>query len=258
MVHDTPTGRQIKAAPINQFALSLFGPIAKDYERWSRILSLGQDPRWRRHMVRGLQAAAGARILDVAAGTGEVTRLLAGRGLSVISLDQSPEMISMAVRRGAVAVLGRAEALPFPDNCFDALTFTYLFRYVQDPISCLKELVRVVRPGGAVGMVEFGRPGGIWAPFWMIYTRTVLPLAGTLISGGWRRAGKFLGPSIDDLHRRFPGDRLLQMWRESGLSHVSAKHLTFGSGLVMWGQKKRASGTGISPKGDCFTRPHAK
>lgn len=237
MVDDIPIGPQKKAAPINQFALDLFAPIAKDYELWSRILSLGQDPRWRRHMVRRLEVAAGSRVLDVAAGTGEVSRLLAKRDLSVISLDQSPEMISVAARRGAVAILGRAEALPFPDNCFDALTFTYLFRYVEDPLSCMKELVRVVRPRGTIGMVEFGRPGSIWAPFWMMYTRIVLPLASLLISGGWRRVGGFLGPSIDDFHLRCPGDKLLRIWRESGLSNVSMKHLTLGSGLVMWGRK---------------------
>jgi len=238
MHDDTSRGRQRKAAAINQFALDLFAPIAKDYERWSRILSLGQDPRWRKHMVRQLDVETGSRVLDVAAGTGEVSRLLKKRGLSVISLDQSPEMISMAVRRGAVAVLARAEALPFPDHCFDALTFTYLFRYVDDPLSCMKELVRVVRPGGRVGMVEFGRPGGLWSPFWVMFTRILLPLGGILISGGWRRVGRFLGPSIDAFHRRFPRETLIEIWQESGLEKVSVKRLTLGSGLVVWGRKK--------------------
>jgi demethylmenaquinone methyltransferase / 2-methoxy-6-polyprenyl-1,4-benzoquinol methylase len=222
---------------LNRFAQDLFAPLAGDYERWSRLLSFGQDPLWRRSMVEGLGLAPGSRVLDVAAGTGEVTRLLSARGFRVASLDQSREMLSQAAARGATAVLGRAEALPFPDGAFDGLTFTYLLRYVEDPAACLRELARVVRPGGVVGMVEFGRPKGFWDPLWRFYVGCCLPAAGTLIAPGWKRVGSFLGPSIDAFHRRFPAGELARLWEGAGLTDLRAAHPSVGGGLVIWGKK---------------------
>jgi demethylmenaquinone methyltransferase/2-methoxy-6-polyprenyl-1,4-benzoquinol methylase len=223
---------------VNEFAVGLFAPLATGYATWSRWLSFGQDPMWRRTMVDGLGLGSGARVLDVAAGTGEVTRLLQARSARVVSLDQSPDMLGEAVRLGAVGVLGRAEELPFPDNAFDGLTFTYLLRYVADPLACLRELVRVVRPGGPVGMVEFGRPAGLWRGLWRFYTRKGLPAAGALISPGWREVGAFLGPSIDAFHDRHPGDSLAGLWRDAGLAGVRSARLSVGGGLVMWGRKQ--------------------
>jgi len=223
---------------INQTALNLFAPIAHDYGVWSRVLSFGQDSRWRKGMVRQLALPAGAKILDVAAGTGEVTRLLQQRGYTVISLDQSPEMLAMAVQDGAVATIARAEKLPFPSDCFDGLTFTYLLRYIADPLSCMVELARVVRPNGRVGMVEFGRPGGIWGALWFFYTRLCLPLAGKCVGPGWHHVGKFLGPSIDDFWQRFPDNSLVQLWESAGFSEISIDRISLGGGIIMTGRKK--------------------
>lgn len=226
------------ASSRNRFAIDLFAPIAHDYGRWSRVLSFGQDPLWRKRLVARLGVKAGDLILDVAAGTGEVSRLLSKRGCKVVSLDQSMEMLSYCARRGAATVRGRAEQLPFSDNLFDGLTFTYLLRYVDDQLACMRELVRVVRPGGVVGMVEFGRPKNIWGPLWRFYTRVCLPAAGAVISPGWLTVGRFLGPSIDDFHRRFPEDALSRMWQEAGLADVRSIHMSFGGGLILWGRKK--------------------
>ncbi|MFQ5947332.1 MAG: methyltransferase domain-containing protein, partial [Acidimicrobiia bacterium] len=132
---------------LNHEARRLFAPIAGDYERWARVLSLGQDPRWRAEMVAGLDLPKGSLVLDVAAGTGAITRLVESRGFDVVALDQSPEMLRAAKQEGATAVQARAERLPFPDESFDGLTFSYLLRYVTDPSRCMQELVRVVRPG---------------------------------------------------------------------------------------------------------------
>ena len=224
-------------SPINQTALNLFAPIAHDYGVWSRVLSFGQDPRWRRAMVQQLALSAGTRILDVAAGTGEVTRLLQQRGYTVISLDQSSEMLALAVREGALATIARAEKLPFSSDCFDGLTFTYLLRYVDDPLSCMVELARVVRPNGMVGMVEFGRPRGIWGPLWFFYTRLCLPLAGKCVGRGWHRVGSFLGPSIDDFWQRFPDNTLAQLWESAGFSEVTMDRKSLGGGVIMTGRK---------------------
>lgn len=225
------------AASKNKIAVDLFAPIAKEYERWSRILSFGQDPQWRKQMVGSFKLAPGAKVLDVAAGTGEVTRLLAGRDYRVVSLDQSPEMLAEAAQKGAVSINGRAEALPFADDVFDGLTFTYLLRYVENPASCMKELVRVVRPGGMVGMVEFGRPRRIWGGLWWFYTRAGLPAAGALIGSGWQRVGAFLGPSIDEFHHRYPEEALIKLWEDSGLENIKVSKPSLQGGLIMWGQK---------------------
>ncbi len=224
-------------SPINQNALNLFAPIAHDYGVWSRILSFGQDPRWRNAMVRQLALPAGSRILDVAAGTGEVTRLLQQQEYTVISLDQSPEMLAQAVRDGAVATIARAEKLPFPSDSFDGLTFTYLLRYVDDPLSCMVELARVVRPNGRVGMVEFGRPRGIWGPIWFFYTRLCLPLAGKCVGRGWHSVGSFLGPSIDDFWQRFPDNTLAQLWESAGFTEITMDRKSLGGGVIMTGRK---------------------
>ncbi len=222
---------------INHDTRRLFAPIAQDYERWARVLSLGQDPRWRGEMVAGLDLARGSRVLDVAAGTGAITRLIEARGFNVIALDQSPEMLQAARQQGATTVQAKAESLPFPDESFDGLTFSYLLRYVTDPRSCMEELVRVVRPGGMIGMVEFGRPRRQWGPPWWFYTRVLLPTAGWLIGSGWHRVGSFLGPSIDDFHRRFPGHALVELWRAAGLTAVRARECSLGGSMLMWGCK---------------------
>ncbi|HZD23075.1 MAG TPA: class I SAM-dependent methyltransferase [Acidimicrobiia bacterium] len=218
-------------------ARELFAPIASDYERWARVLSMGQDGRWRHTMVDGLDLTPGSRVLDVAAGTGSITRLLQERGFEVVSLDQSHEMLVEAVEQGATGVVAAAERLPFPDSSFDGVTFGYLLRYVDTVSGCLEELVRVTRPGGALGMVEFGRPTGGWRAAWWIYTRLLLPLAGALLGSGWWRVGRFLGPSIDGFATQHLPEELARQWRRSGMDHVRVRRLSLGGGLVMWGRR---------------------
>ncbi len=224
-------------APDDRTARAIFAPIAPNYDRWSALLSLGQDPRWRAEMVTRLNAAPGSRVLDVAAGTGLITRLLEGRAHKVVSLDLSREMLGMARRRGATAVLATAEQLPFADQSFDALTFGYLLRYVPDPLGTMRELVRVLRPGGAIGMVEFGRPHSIWRPLWWLYTRIALPAAAVLAGRGWWKVGRFLGPSIDGFVERYPDTALIRLWEAAGLVDVRLARPSLGGGLLMWARR---------------------
>lgn len=221
-----------------QVARELFAPIASDYERWAHLLSMAQDRRWREAMCEGIDLPSGSHALDVAAGTGSITRLLQARDLRVTSVDQSPLMLRRAADRGATAVLATAERLPFPDGTFDAVTFGYLLRYVDDVSGALSELARVIRPGGVAGMVEFGRPGGLWRPAWWAYTRWLLPLAGVLIRSGWFEVGRFLGPSIDRFADEHPPDVLAEEWRTAGFEDVGIERLSLGGGLVMWGRKR--------------------
>lgn len=218
-------------------ARELFAPLAPNYERWAQVLSLAQDGRWRRHMIRQLAVERGDTALDVAAGTGSITRLLQGQGATVVSLDQSLQMLTSAVDRGATGILATAERLPFPDEQFDVVTFGYLLRYVDDVPAAMGELTRVLRPGGWIGMVEFGRPSGIWHPLWRLYTGLVLPAAGLIAGEGWPEVGRFLGPSIEQFAARFPPDRLSRIWEGAGLEDVGFTSLSLGGGLVMWAHK---------------------
>jgi demethylmenaquinone methyltransferase/2-methoxy-6-polyprenyl-1,4-benzoquinol methylase len=228
----------------NRAALALFAPLAATYDRYARLLSLGQDPRWRRFLVSRIDAQPEDRILDVASGTGAVAHELRRRfGCSVVALDQSAEMLAVARARGdeGIEVLqGRAEALPFADASFDGLTFTYLLRYVDDPEATVKELARVVRPGGRVGMLEFYVPPNALArAAWEFYVRALLPLLGRALSPGWREVGRFLGPSIRDFWAQWPLERLRDAWEEAGIEHVAARPISLGGGIVLWGRRGR-------------------
>jgi demethylmenaquinone methyltransferase/2-methoxy-6-polyprenyl-1,4-benzoquinol methylase len=222
-------------------ARTLFAPLGPTYDRYAALLSLGQDPRWRRFLVAHVEAGPRDTVLDVATGTGAVAReLLARRGCTVVGLDQSPEMLAEARRRtpaGVKLVQGSAEALPFADASFDALTFTYLLRYVSDPGATLRELVRVVKPGGTIAGLEFAMPRGIWRPLWELYVRVGLPVAGRAISKGWANVGDFLGPSIRDFYARWPEERLLDCWRSAGVEDVQSRRLSLGGGIVTWGTR---------------------
>ena len=230
----------------NRAARDLFAPLGPTYDRWSRLLSLGQDPRWRRFLVSRIEVGPDDTVVDVATGTAAVAIELVRRtGCSVVGLDQSPEMLATGRERVQAAGLadriqlleGSAEELAFPDGSFDALTFTYLLRYVEDPGSTLAELARVVRPSGTIAALDFGLPQGVWRPLWEAYVRVGLPLAGRLISSGWHEVGAFLGPSIRELHERLPLERQLELWRAAGVEDVRARRLSLGGGYVVWGRR---------------------
>jgi demethylmenaquinone methyltransferase/2-methoxy-6-polyprenyl-1,4-benzoquinol methylase len=222
-------------------ARTLFAPLGPTYDRTAALLSFGQDPRWRRFLVSRVDAGSGSTVLDVATGTGAVAReLLAQKGCTVVALDQSPEMLAEARRRlpGNVKLVeSRAEQLPFPDAAFDALTFTYLLRYVDDPGAVLRELARVVRPGGTVAGLEFAVPRGLWRPLWELYVGVGLPGAGRALSRGWAEVGDFLGPSIRGFSEQYPEERLLELWWEAGIRDVRARRLSLGGGIVTWGHR---------------------
>jgi demethylmenaquinone methyltransferase/2-methoxy-6-polyprenyl-1,4-benzoquinol methylase len=164
----------------------------------------------------------------------------------VTGVDLTEEMLRRGqarVRRAAEPrvrlAVARAEQLPFPDDTFDALTFTYLLRYVADPGATLRELARVVRPGGTVASLEFAvPPKPVWLPAWRLYTRVVLPAAGLLTGGReWAHVGRFLGPSIEDHYRRYPVEAHVAMWRDAGLEDVRTRTMSLGGGLVMRGRR---------------------
>jgi demethylmenaquinone methyltransferase/2-methoxy-6-polyprenyl-1,4-benzoquinol methylase len=224
-------------------AVELFAPLGPTYDRYARLLSFGQDPRWRRFLVSRVPVGPQHTVLDVATGTAAVAIELTRRtGCRVVGLDQSREMLETGRQRVEEAGLGdrielvegSADRLPFDEGSFDALTFTYLLRYVEDPEVTMRELARVVRPGGTIAMLEFGLPRGLARAAWELYVRIGLPVLGAVVSPGWRRVGSFLGPSIRDFHRRHD---VVQLWRNAGIEDVRCRRLSLGGGIVLWGRR---------------------
>lgn len=231
--------------PANAVARELFAPLGPMYDRYARLLSLGQEPRWRSLLVSRVEAGPADTVLDVATGTAAVAIELVRRtGCSVVGLDQSDEMLTAGrerVERAGLAdrirlVPGNAERLPFGDGEFDALTFTYLLRYVDDPGATMRELARVTRSGGTIASLEFGVPrSALWRALWELYVRIGLPLAGRAISAGWYEVGRFLGPSIRALP---PPERIAGLWRDAGIVDVRIRRLSLGGGVVIWGRRR--------------------
>jgi demethylmenaquinone methyltransferase/2-methoxy-6-polyprenyl-1,4-benzoquinol methylase len=167
----------------------------------------------------------------------------AARGAEVIGLDQSEAMLSGARARleqtpelaGRLTfVTGEAESLPYADGEFDALSFTYLLRYVDDPAATMRELARVVKPGGRIGMVEFGVPGDpVLRRLWQLHTRAGLPLIGRAVSREWYEVGRFLGPNIEQFHAAVPD--LPALWGAAGIGQAEQHQMSFGAGIVVTG-----------------------
>jgi demethylmenaquinone methyltransferase / 2-methoxy-6-polyprenyl-1,4-benzoquinol methylase len=228
-------------------ARELFAPLGPTYDRYANLLSFGQDPRWRRFLVSRVDAGPNSRVLDVATGTAAVAiELVRQHGCTVVGIDQSPDMLGAGrarVERAGVGdrvelVEGRAQELPFEDASFDALTFTYLLRYVDDPAATLAELARVVKPGGTIAGLEFGvPPGALWRGLWELWVRIGLPGAGRVISPGWAEVGDFLGPSIRGFYARHPLPELGRLWNAAGIRNVRWQGLSLGGGVVTWGRR---------------------
>lgn len=235
----------------NRFAQQLFDGLPRRYDALEEVLSFGQNRRWRNAMVDAVTSMQPAprRVLDVATGTAGVALALADQtDALVVGIDLTEPMLRVGRHRVAARggedriglVCGRAEQLPFGDGAFDALTFTYLLRYVADPAATIRELARVVRPGGVVASLEFSvPPPPVWLPAWRLYTRVGLPATGFVLGGPqWARVGRFLGPSIEQHYRRLPLEAHVRLWHAAGIEDVHTRPMSLGGGLVMWGRKR--------------------
>jgi demethylmenaquinone methyltransferase / 2-methoxy-6-polyprenyl-1,4-benzoquinol methylase len=225
-------------------ALELFAGIAHNYDRWAQLLSFGNDRRWHDLLVDRLEVGPQSVVADVATGTGAVAIQIARRhGARVVGVDQSEQMLAGARARIAWAgldgrielVRAEAESLPLEDSSVDALVHTYLLRYVEDGAAVMRELARVVRPGGQVASLEFGVPAGAWYPPWWAWTRVGLPAAGLVAGGGWYRTGRFLGPSIEGFWRDHPLDEVLGWWAGAGIVDLRVQRLSVGGGVIIRG-----------------------
>lgn len=239
------------ATPENALAAGLFEGLPHRYDRLAEVLSFRQNAKWRGELVRHVARFRPRRILDVATGTAGVAIALAhATQADIVGVDLSEPMLEVGRQRVTAAGLdrrirlqhARAEQLPFPDESFDVVTFTYLLRYVADPAVTLVELARVLRPSGGLAGLDFFVPiNPLWRVSWRLYTRLIMPSGGYVLGGrAWWNAGRFLGPNIEDFYRRWPIHRIFEAWREAGIVDVEDRVLSLGGGLVMWGRKHHA------------------
>lgn len=244
-------GEGSAASVENAFAVDLFQGLPARYDLLAEILSFGQNARWRSEIVARIASCEPKRILDVATGTAGVAIALARRtGADLTGIDISEPMLARGRERVRSAALddhirlrvGRAEDLPFPTGSFDAVSFTYLLRYVEDPAATVAELARVLRPGGILASLDFFVPwNAAWHAAWWFYTRSILPVAGFALGGSeWWRVGRFLGPNISTFYRTWPYPRIVEAWKAAGMVEVEQRAMSRGGGLVMWGRKQDA------------------
>ena len=238
------------AVPVRRtLAQDLFDGVAPSYDTWAQVLTFFQYLRWRRFLVSQMALRPRKLVLDVCTGTAGVALEIADHhDGQIVGLDVSHSMLEAGLRAvekrsldGRVQLTqGRAEHLPFPDETFDTVVFTYLLRYVQDPDATIRELSRVLKPGGELLSLEFGIPEALWVrAIWRIYNRVVMPVMTLPVSGSWHRMGCFLGPSISGFCQRYPVDRLAAIWRDNGIPLVETRPLLQGAAIVMWGTKGR-------------------
>jgi demethylmenaquinone methyltransferase/2-methoxy-6-polyprenyl-1,4-benzoquinol methylase len=204
----------------------MFDRIAPIYDVMNRVMTAGLDGRWRRITVEET-VRDGDRVLDACCGTGDLAIAARGRADSVVGLDFSEPMLERARKKAPEIefVQGDALALPFDDASFDAVTVGFGVRNVEDLEKGIRELRRVLRPGGRLGILEITQPRGVLAPFYRIWFDRIVPLLGKLLPGG--SAYTYLPASV----RRFPGvDDLAALLESNGFDEV--RYRTFAGGIV--------------------------
>jgi len=220
----------------------MFSLIAPRYDLANDLLSLGLHRRWRERAVRLSNAASGESVLDCATGTGDLAlafKRAVGPTGRVVGTDFCAEMLASApakAQRAGLSVefqMADATALPFPSRTFDVASIGFGIRNVDDPALCLREMRRVVRPGGRVVVLEFGQPTGVFGALFRLYSRTLIPWLGSVVSGQ-RKAYEYLPRTA----AAFPaGGRFLELMEQvGGFDHTGAQPLTFGIAYVYLGQ----------------------
>lgn len=222
----------------------MFNSIAPRYDLLNRLLSLGIDRRWRRFAVKQIRFAEGGRILDVATGTADVAMEIAAATpatVTITGVDFSPQMVALGrekVSRSRFAArinleVAPCEAIPFADNSFDSATIAFGIRNVVDRLCGLKEMLRVLKPGGRIVILEFSNPQSrIFKALYNFYFLKILPVVGGMISNF--SAYKYLPDSVLEFPSR---EEFKKIMAEAGFNVVTHKDLTFGIATVYTGEK---------------------
>ena len=220
----------------------MFTSIAPRYDLLNHLLSFNIDRLWWRRTAlqfAGVLNRPQARVLDLCCGTGDMTFALKRRGRSadIVGADFSHAMLQRASQKSAGTSLRWVEAdalaLPFPDESFDLVTSAFGFRNLADYDAGLREIFRILKPGGQAGILDFGEPGGLVGKIYRFYFRRVLPAVGTLISGV-RGPYAYLPASVE----RFPAPEAMQgRMRAAGFCEASWTPYTFGIAGLYRGRK---------------------
>ena len=233
VVGAAPTGAQDRASA-SKAVREMFTSIAPRYDLLNHVLSLNIDRMWWWRTARTFDAILkrpNARVLDLCCGTGDMAFALKRRARAatrILGADFSHAMLERASLKGRGTHLRWIEAdalaLPFPDASFDLLTSAFGFRNLADYDAGLREIVRVLAPGGECGILDFGEPGGLIGHAYRLYFKNVLPAIGTLLSGV-RGPYAYLPASVE----RFPAPaEMLERMRQAGFRHVTWTPYTFG------------------------------
>jgi demethylmenaquinone methyltransferase/2-methoxy-6-polyprenyl-1,4-benzoquinol methylase len=222
----------------------MFDRVAPRYDLVNSVLSFGSDAAWRRRAARATRLQPGGSALDIACGTGLLAaelHLLAGSQGRVVGLDFSASMVEIArsSAAGSSYLRGDALRLPFPDGTFQASTMAFGLRNLADPVLGLREMLRVLVPGGRAVVLEFVRPAaGPLGSAYRLYLRSLLPLIGGLLSGE-RAAYRYLSDTVDSY--RTPA-QLLELAERAGWSGANLTTLTLGTVGLLTGSRQQAHG----------------
>lgn len=230
--------------PNKQAVGTMFNEIARSYDRINTLLSFGTDRRWRKGLIRDIAASGAKEILDLAAGTGEVTVGLAQAlpESHITAADLSEGMLAVAsgkieklgLQERVDVVVADAEALPFEDERFDCVSLVFGIRNFSAPARAMEELYRTTKSGAVVNIMEFGQPqGAIFGALYRLYQRCFMPIMGGLLSGKWR-AYRYLPSSIEAFAQRVDVAALMS---QAGFRNVTTKSLTRGIAKLYVGQK---------------------
>ncbi len=213
----------------------MFDSIVETYEFLNHLFSFNRDRSWRRKAA----LLARGRVLDIACGSGEMVELLVKRPDVdfVVGLDLSWQMLEYAVRKRkfdkSAYVMGDAESLPFPDGTFDSVTIAFGIRNFPDKPRSLKEIHRVLKPGGVLAVVDMAGAEGFFKPLFDFYKGYVMPFVARLFTRNWQ-AYEYLSRSIDAFP---PREEFVRMMEEAGFTDVKYTDLTFGAATLFHGVK---------------------
>ncbi|RAU22106.1 bifunctional demethylmenaquinone methyltransferase/2-methoxy-6-polyprenyl-1,4-benzoquinol methylase [Paramagnetospirillum kuznetsovii] len=215
----------------------VFDAVAPRYDLMNDVMSFGIHRLWKRDMAKAAKPATGQLIVDLAGGTGDVARLLAGAGRRVVVCDPSAEMMAVGRARtagtGVEFMEGKAEAMPFADASVDTVTIAFGLRNATNPQAGLAEIFRILKPGGRFLCLEFSRPWAVIRPFYDAFSFVVIPRLGAWVARQ-PMAYSYLVESI----RRFPDQReMAALMGEAGFVGVEWRNLSAGIACLHQGVK---------------------
>lgn len=233
-----------------QYVQEVFNLIADNYDEMNNLMTWGMLKGWQKVVMEKTKLKAGGRGLDVCCGTGEMAfqmKALVGPSGQVVGLDFTEKMLSIANKKRAEKdwgdlefIRGDALALPFADNSFDAATNGFALRNVSDIPSTIKEMARVVKPGGRVVCIDVSRPQNpLFRAFFNVYYFKVVPIIGHIVDGNKAVGGKYPAYTwLAESLKTLPNQKTIRHYfMAAGLKDCNYKGVGFGAATIYWGTK---------------------